>query len=111
MRFHSYSVAFVLRYLLRETIYLTEDLLSFESKDILFSKIGSIRKIKLYRDSNGIKKGDALVTYFKPEIVLVAVRQVFFSETFTCSVRLLLLISYLLGILCSFITWISATVV
>ncbi len=58
---------------------------SFKSKDILFSKIGSIRKVKLYRDSNGVKKGDALITYFKPEIVNVAIKQVKVFWTFLCT--------------------------
>eukprot|EP01031_Cornospumella_fuschlensis_P025112 gene25114-30329_t len=43
-----------------------------EELDILFSPHGKVRKIKIYVDKDGVKKGDALVTYVKPEAAYLA---------------------------------------
>lgn len=39
---------------------------------ILFSVLGRLKKVKLYTHPDGTKKGDALVTFSKPEAVPVA---------------------------------------
>jgi len=40
--------------------------------DILFSGVGKVKKVKLYTDAQGGKKGDALVTYISPESAMIA---------------------------------------
>ena len=42
----------------------------------LFSIYGKIKKLKLYTAANGENKGDALVTYTKPETATVACNKV-----------------------------------
>ena len=44
----------------------------FYSIDILFSGAGKVKKVKLYTDAQGSKKGDALVTYVSAESATVA---------------------------------------
>ncbi len=44
--------------------------------EILFARHGRIKKIKLYTSSDGKKKGDALVTYVRPDSVSKACLQV-----------------------------------
>lgn len=48
----------------------------YHVSDILFSSQGKIKRIKIYASSDGTKKGDALVTYTRPEFVPLACRQV-----------------------------------
>ena len=59
--------------------------------DILFSVCGELRKVKLYLDQDGGKKGDALVTFHKAEAVLVACRQV--SKDIKCVIVVCALIA------------------
>lgn len=47
-----------------------------KKQDILFSSQGKLKKVKLYCDKEGKKKGDALVTYIKADSVPMACRQV-----------------------------------
>jgi hypothetical protein len=42
------------------------------SLDILFSPQGKIKKIKIYADEKGQKKGDALITYSNPDSATTA---------------------------------------
>ena len=44
--------------------------------DILFSSQGKIKKIKIYVGADGLKKGDALITYTRPEYAAMACIQV-----------------------------------
>ena len=44
--------------------------------EILFESQGSIKKIKLYTGPDGLKKGDALITYTRAEAAAMAVIQV-----------------------------------
>lgn len=44
-----------------------------EDLHLLFSKQGKIKRIKLYLDAAGGKKGDALVTFYKAEVVDVCI--------------------------------------
>lgn len=44
-----------------------------EDLHLLFSKQGKIKRIKLYLDGAGGKKGDALVTFYKAEVVDVCI--------------------------------------
>ena len=48
--------------------------------EILFSSQGSIKKVKIYVNPDGTKKGDALVTYTRAEAAAMAVVQVWWSE-------------------------------
>lgn len=66
VKIQSYSRNIIIQYILSAVC----------PKDILFSKIGTIRKLRLYRDASGNKKGDGLITYTKPESVAVACAQV-----------------------------------
>jgi hypothetical protein len=51
-------------------------ILPFYLPDILFSAQGSVKRIKIYTGPDGKKKGDALITYARPEAVPLACRQV-----------------------------------
>ena len=44
--------------------------------DLLFSSVGRVVKIKIYRDEGGVPKGDALVVFAKPGSVTTAVKKV-----------------------------------
>lgn len=50
--------------------------LLFKTLEILFSSQGSIKKVKIYVNPDGTKKGDALVTYTRAEAAAMAVVQV-----------------------------------
>jgi hypothetical protein len=45
--------------------------------EILFSSQGSIKKVKIYLNPDGSKKGDALVTYSRAEAAALACIQVY----------------------------------
>ena len=44
--------------------------------EVLFSRQGKVRKVKLYTAADGTKKGDALVTFAKAESALSACQHV-----------------------------------
>eukprot|EP00624_Nannochloropsis_granulata_P002031 evm.model.NODE_19521_length_34721_cov_28.145790.9 len=46
-----------------------------ENKDALFAPYGHLRRIKIYRDSHGKPKGDALITYAKPGSTTAAINK------------------------------------
>lgn len=46
------------------------------STEILFGPQGKIKKIKIYTDSQGMKKGDALITFVKAESVVSSIVRV-----------------------------------
>ena len=50
--------------------------------DLLFTGVGRVVKIKIYRDDGGVPKGDALVVFAKPGSVTVAVNKVDKVHTF-----------------------------
>lgn len=84
--------------------------------EILFARHGRIKKIKLYTSSDGKKKGDALVTYVRPESVSKACLQVhcvtirlhycimFIAELCCCIVLCIILLYYYITFLLYYYT-------
>jgi RNA recognition motif-containing protein len=50
-----------------------------EELNILFSPLGKLRKIKIYLDSEGKQKGDALITFLNSDPVIYACAKVSYS--------------------------------
>ena len=57
----------------------TNFIVRLRSIEILFGPQGKIKKIKMYTDSQGMKKGDALITFLKAESVISSIVRVSIS--------------------------------
>jgi RNA recognition motif-containing protein len=58
----------------------TNFIVGVRSLEILFGPQGKIKKIKMYTDNQGMKKGDALITFLKAESVISSIVRVSNSQ-------------------------------